>query len=156
MTTVPGGPDPVTEARGITPLAPMAPPLPPLLPGALPPEALAPADPAATRATEALASHPSDTSSPDRVEGLREEIEHTRAELGETLEALAAKADVKARLRDAADDAKERVRERVHEVAERTGEATGVVRRYRVELLALVGAAVAVLVFLRWRRGRAT
>jgi len=91
---------------------------------------------------------------PDAVR-LREEIEQTRAELGETLEALAAKADVKARLHDAADDAKERLQERAHEMAEWTGSATRSVRRYRTPLLALAGALVAVVVFVHWRRGRA-
>jgi hypothetical protein len=44
------------------------------------------------------------------TEALREEIRRTRVELGETMEALAAKADVKARLRSSAEQAKERVR----------------------------------------------
>ena len=135
MTAGPGGPGMV----------------PPLLPGAFPPEVMVPAEPVVP--AEAVA--PAEPA-PGGVEELREEIEHTRAELGETLEALAAKADVKARLHDAADDAKERIRERVHDVAERTGGATGTVRRYRGPLLALGGALVAVLVFLRWRRGRRT
>jgi hypothetical protein len=42
---------------------------------------------------------------------LRAEIAQTRAELGDTVEALAAKIDVKARMEDAARDAKQRVRE---------------------------------------------
>ncbi|MFI6266375.1 DUF3618 domain-containing protein [Micromonospora sp. NPDC051006] len=45
------------------------------------------------------------------TEALREEIRRTRVELGETMEALAAKADVKARLRESADHAKQRMRE---------------------------------------------
>ncbi|MFF5173026.1 DUF3618 domain-containing protein [Micromonospora sp. NPDC000089] len=45
------------------------------------------------------------------TEALREEIRRTRVELGETMELLAAKADVKARLRESAGQAKERVRE---------------------------------------------
>src|SRR5262249_38095636 len=47
------------------------------------------------------------------VEALRREIAHTRAELGETMQALAAKADVKARLQETADEARARVRERL-------------------------------------------
>lgn len=92
---------------------------------------------------------------PDAVR-LRAEIAQTRAELGETLEALAAKADVKARLHEAADDAKERLHERAHEMAEWTGSATRSVGRYRTPLLALAGALVAVVVFVHWRRGRTT
>ncbi|WP_327031850.1 DUF3618 domain-containing protein [Micromonospora ureilytica] len=44
------------------------------------------------------------------TEALREEIRRTRVELGETMEALAAKADVKARLKESAEQAKERMR----------------------------------------------
>ncbi|MGN6871089.1 MAG: DUF3618 domain-containing protein [Solirubrobacteraceae bacterium] len=40
-------------------------------------------------------------------EQLREEIEETRRELGDTVEALAAKADVKARVKDKVDATKE-------------------------------------------------
>ncbi|SCL24628.1 Protein of unknown function [Micromonospora rhizosphaerae] len=46
------------------------------------------------------------------VEALREEIRRTRVELGETMEMLAARADVKARLRESAEQTKERMRER--------------------------------------------
>jgi len=45
------------------------------------------------------------------TEEIRRKIEETRAELGETVEALAAKADVKAR-----------VKEKQHELAEKIGE----------------------------------
>lgn len=45
------------------------------------------------------------------TEALREEIRRTRVELGETMELLAAKADVKARLRESAEQAKGRMRE---------------------------------------------
>jgi ElaB/YqjD/DUF883 family membrane-anchored ribosome-binding protein len=44
-------------------------------------------------------------------EALRDGIKRTRAELGETVQALAAKADVKARLRDSAEQAKGRMRQ---------------------------------------------
>ncbi|TDB81121.1 DUF3618 domain-containing protein [Micromonospora sp. KC721] len=44
------------------------------------------------------------------TEALREEIRRTRVELGETMELLAAKADVKARLRSSAGQARERMR----------------------------------------------
>lgn len=43
-------------------------------------------------------------------EALRDEITHTRAELGETVQALAAKADVRARVRASATHAADRVR----------------------------------------------
>jgi ElaB/YqjD/DUF883 family membrane-anchored ribosome-binding protein len=93
------------------------------------------------------------------VEALRREIAHTRAELGETMQALAAKADVKARLQETADEARARVRERLQSVvpkqaqdlAVRTGRA---VRRNPVPVAAAAGAAVLVVLFIRWRRNR--
>jgi ElaB/YqjD/DUF883 family membrane-anchored ribosome-binding protein len=54
---------------------------------------------------------------PTDVEALRAEIAHTRADLGETVQALAAKADVKARLQESADEAKARVREQLQATA---------------------------------------
>lgn len=45
-----------------------------------------------------------------RTEALRDEIEHTRAELGETVQALAARADVPARARASAHRTADRVR----------------------------------------------
>jgi Protein of unknown function (DUF3618) len=46
---------------------------------------------------------------PDNLQALTEEIERTRTELGETVEALAAKADVKARAQEKAGDAKQAI-----------------------------------------------
>ncbi|PZF93036.1 DUF3618 domain-containing protein [Micromonospora deserti] len=100
------------------------------------------------------------------TEALREEIRRTRVELGETMEALAAKADVRARLKSSADQAKARMREQAAQTAARVrgqaavargqvrqrGEA---VRRNRAPFAALAaGAAVAVivLVIVRGRR----
>jgi hypothetical protein len=68
------------------------------------------------------------TSDDPKVAALRTEIAHTRAELGETVEALAAKADVKARAQDkvadvkaraavAATEAKDKAREQAQQVA---------------------------------------
>ncbi|WP_320068010.1 DUF3618 domain-containing protein [Micromonospora sp. RTGN7] len=53
------------------------------------------------------------------TEALREEIRRTRVELGETMEALAAKADVKARLRSSAEQAKDRMREQTAQTVAR-------------------------------------
>ncbi|MGW5558728.1 DUF3618 domain-containing protein [Micromonospora sp. NPDC003944] len=53
------------------------------------------------------------------TEALREEIRRTRVELGETMEALAAKADVKARLKESADQARERLREQAAQTVAR-------------------------------------
>ena len=43
------------------------------------------------------------------VQALRDEIKQTRADLGETVQALAAKADVKARAKDQVEQTKQRV-----------------------------------------------
>ncbi|MEU5726814.1 DUF3618 domain-containing protein [Micromonospora sp. NPDC047738] len=59
------------------------------------------------------------------VEALREEIRRTRVELGETMELLAARADVKARLRESAEQAKGRMREQAAQAVARVrGQAT--------------------------------
>ncbi len=46
---------------------------------------------------------------PDDIEALAEEIEQTRESLGETVEALAAKADIKARVQDKVTDVRQTV-----------------------------------------------
>jgi MYXO-CTERM domain-containing protein len=54
------------------------------------------------------------SSDPDE---LREQIEETRAELGKTVEALAAKADVKARVKNKVSTGKEQVTEKMSGVS---------------------------------------
>jgi ElaB/YqjD/DUF883 family membrane-anchored ribosome-binding protein len=106
---------------------------------------------------------------PNDVDELRADIAHTRAELGETVQALAAKADVKARLQETKDEARARVREglqsaaeearmaaieapeRAQELASRTSRA---VRRNPVPFIVAAGAAALIVLFVRWRRGR--
>jgi hypothetical protein len=77
------------------------------------------------------------------VQALRTEIELTRAQLGETVQALAARADVRGRLHEAADEARARLRERARDVAP-----------YAVPAAAAVGVVVLALVLLRRRWGR--
>jgi hypothetical protein len=96
------------------------------------------------------------------TEALRREIARTRAELGETVQALAAKADVKARAREQVEQTKDRVRERVAQFAgtarssARTSahDAGVAARRNPVPLGALLGAAAALVVVLIVIRGR--
>ena len=103
------------------------------------------------------------------AEALREEIRRTRVELGETVEALAAKADVKARLKESAGQARERVREHAaHTVAQRRGQAVRragdaraqayekgeLVRRNPLPWAAIAAGAVASVVVLMIVRGR--
>ena len=74
------------------------------------------------------------------IEELRAEIKQTRAELGETVQALAAKADVKAR-------AKEQV-----EIAR--GRAIETVRTNQVPIAIVVAGAMAVVGIILVLRGR--
>jgi hypothetical protein len=57
------------------------------------------------------------------VQALREEIAHTRAELGETVQALAAKADVKARAKDQVEQTKQRVKAQASEAGSKARDA---------------------------------
>ncbi|MGC4848668.1 DUF3618 domain-containing protein [Micromonospora sp. DT15] len=114
------------------------------------------------------------------TEALREEIRRTRVELGETMEALAAKADVKARLKESAEQAKERMREQAAQTVARVrGQAARgagmaraqayekgelvraqaydkreLVRRNPVPWAAIAAGAVATVVVLMIVRGR--
>lgn len=82
-------------------------------PGASDGAALSPTTPnAAQPAVPARVGKP-----PSDVEALRAEIAHTRADLGETVQALAARADVKARLQESAEEAKARVLDQWHTTA---------------------------------------
>jgi hypothetical protein len=59
------------------------------------------------------------------IAALRAEIKQTRAELGETVQALAAKADVKARAKESVEQTKAKV---LAQAAEATGKVTGAVK----------------------------
>jgi Protein of unknown function (DUF3618) len=61
----------------------------------------------------------------ERQEELRLEIERTRRELGETVEALSHKADVKAQVKERSDHAKEQIRERKEHVQTQVREKAG-------------------------------
>jgi len=96
---------------------------------------------------------------PTDVAALREEILTTRAALGQTVEALTAKADIRARAARTANEATERVGQLVSVQADR---ASAAVRRAGSSVrqrpapwigagLAVAGATAALLV---WARGR--
>ena len=55
---------------------------------------------------------------------IREEIEQTRTEMGDTVDALAHKTDVKSRVKESFSDKKERLRSQMSGTASRVGEAT--------------------------------
>ena len=81
------------------------------------------------------------------VAALREDIKQTRAELGETVQALAAKADVKARAREQVEQTKQRARAQVHDASVK-------VRRNAVPLAAALVAGVALVGVILIVRGR--
>jgi Protein of unknown function (DUF3618) len=93
---------------------------------------------------------------PDDPEELKQEIERTREQLGETVEALAAKADVKAQAQAKAGQVAERLKSRAAQArrqaaATTTGQLQG--RERRVQLVVAAGAVVlAWLLITRWRQ----
>jgi hypothetical protein len=96
---------------------------------------------------------PNGHSAPLDVAALRAEIAQTRADLGATVEALAAKADVKARAQEAVADAKLRVRSSALSTGSRVRDS---MRDYPHFWAAgaLAGAVVLVASILFKRRGQ--
>ena len=92
---------------------------------------------------------PAASGDPDAI---RADIERTRAELGDTVEALAAKTDVKARAHDAAQAAKVRVEDSVaetaHAVADEARQVRQVIARRPGPAVAVAGLAAAVTALL--------
>jgi hypothetical protein len=96
------------------------------------------------------------------------DIEHTRKELGETIEALSAKADVKGRVKQKTADTKDRITEKAHEsrdvVVEKAHAAQSAARdavtddtgsvKPGVPLIAALIAAAVVIGLVVWRRRR--
>lgn len=159
MTMVPGG----AEGASVYPSggSPSSAPVPAVPAAVESPAGVSPAVPTATRGPR-----------PD-VEELREEIIQTRAELGETVEALAARADVPARLRESTDEAKAVVRAKALDLAHKVettgaelastlpadmryaaGAAAQAARRYRVQLAVVAGVALVAALLSRWRNSR--
>jgi hypothetical protein len=86
-------------------------------------------------------TRPADVGAGAPAEVLREDIAQTRQDLGETVEALAAKADVKARAKDAARQTTAVVRERTQTTAEAArarGRHAAAVARERGQKTAIV------------------
>lgn len=104
------------------------------------------------------------TSTEDAQE-LAEEIERTRAQLGETVEALTAKADVKARaqakvsqlstrVRGKANQARQQASQQVQQAGKQAKQAGEQVQQHPVPLAVSASAAVLVVLFIMgWRRG---
>jgi ElaB/YqjD/DUF883 family membrane-anchored ribosome-binding protein len=88
------------------------------------------------------------------AESLRQEIEDTRAALGDTVEALAGKADVKGQVRHQAEERREQVRRLQDDARERARHAADTARERPAPAGALVAAAGALLGVLLLRRRR--
>jgi hypothetical protein len=84
---------------------------------------------------------------------VRQEIEQTRQSLGETVDELAAKADMKARAQAKAGEAKARAQVRIAEMSGRVKRSQAVQRRWPVAVAAGVLAAGAGAVAIwRWKK----
>ncbi|MGI5149066.1 DUF3618 domain-containing protein [Plantactinospora sp. CA-294935] len=91
-------------------------------------------------------------------EALRAEIRQTRAELGETVQALAAKADVKARIKGSAAQTRDRVKQRAGQttanVRSSVHDAGSVALRHPVSWAVFAAGALALAVVVLVARGR--
>jgi len=100
------------------------------------------------------------STTPTEPEELRRDIAQTRAELGATVEALAHKADVKARAHEAADEVRERVHGAVDSVAYQMGKQreriARVDPRVRAGVIALLAGLVALLIVRKVRKRSAS
>lgn len=89
------------------------------------------------------------TTSPDSPQQLAEEIERTRTQLGETVEALAAKADLKSRAQDRANQLAVRAKGTANQAMEQVKQNPMPIA---VSAAATGVTVLAVLLILRWRR----
>jgi Protein of unknown function (DUF3618) len=86
---------------------------------------------------------------PDGIQALTEEIERTREDVGQTVAALAAKADIKARVREEESEVAGRLRDTAGTVKERI---MAVPRQRRVVLTAACAVLLAGVLIARRRR----
>ena len=98
---------------------------------------------------------------PDSPEALRAEIDETREQLGDTVEALAAKTDVKARAEDRVEGIKQDARAKADQVKEKVTSVTPesarqsggeLVAKAKANPLPIAGAAALLLAFAIGRR----
>jgi hypothetical protein len=103
-----------------------------------------------------------DASPPSDPDALREEIEETRAELGNTVEALAHKLDVKAQAKEAVSDAKDKATTTLSSVQSSAAARADQLRDTAVNTYqsrpqvawAAVAAVVAIVVVIGWAARR--
>jgi uncharacterized protein (TIGR03382 family) len=86
------------------------------------------------------------------IDDIQTDIEQTRKELGETVEALSAKMDVKQRAKDKAAETKEAVVDKAHKVQHATIDDGRAKVTVPVAAVAVVGAATLVWLLRRRRR----
>ena len=112
--------------------------------------------------------HDDEAGEVSEVDELREQIAETRAELGETVEALAAKADVKAQVKEKVAEGKEQLKEKQELVTAKVAEvresvtaatpdqarevATTLQARVKAQPAPVIAACGLLLGFLLWRR----
>jgi Protein of unknown function (DUF3618) len=97
-----------------------------------------------------------ETPVPNEQEQLREEIDETRQQLGDTVEAIAAKADVKAQIENKVDETKDHARARVEDAQTTLREAPARAKQQPKPVAAIAaGCAVLVALVVAIRRRRA-
>jgi ElaB/YqjD/DUF883 family membrane-anchored ribosome-binding protein len=102
-----------------------------------------------------VAAAPERSDLPEDQEELREQIAQTRAELGDTVEALSAKADVKAQASAKVDEGKQELRDKQAQAQAKLNEATAQAKENPAPYAGALGALVGLilLVLLLRRRG---
>ena len=92
---------------------------------------------------------------PDDQQELREQIEETRSDLGDTVDALSAKADVKAQVKDQVDERKAQLRDQQARAQAKLNDLSGQAKDNPTPFAAAAGGLVALLVLIGfWRRRR--
>ncbi len=109
--------------------------------------------PGAVAADGDVQAAPESADRPTDPEVLRAQIDETRAELGDTVEALAGKADVKGQIKETVEDKKEQVRERQDQASAEIKKVGERAKDNPAPFAAAGAVALLVIVLLR-RRGR--
>ena len=101
-------------------------------------------------------AHPAPPGPEATQEELVADIEATRAELGETVEALSQKFDVKAQARDAVDDARQRANAGFQQAKDAATDEHGNLTPQARSIAIKVGASLAALILVRsiWKKVR--
>jgi hypothetical protein len=93
---------------------------------------------------------------PDTLAEARADVERTREELADTVEALAYKADVKARARDKVDEVKQTATQKVDDVKQTAEQKVGEIRADpppKTQLVAAAAIGLAIIAVVLWRKG---